>query len=233
MPKDVRKCLCCPEMQAGLCRHIHSASPDTFKLMVGSYDLDAKCTLGPGLGDGIHLMQLASGLVKLSLINAAGEEDLLDFVPAGEIGQVGNQANSAIVATALKPSRVCLLVDEVPATMVADCAKFYERLNKLRLRQTERMRTRLALLQIRNVVQRLAAFLITQASATANGSGHFHVQLAYSREDIANYLHMSPSTVSRSFTALERSGLISMDVPTRITCFNHDAWRTIRSHVGM
>jgi CRP/FNR family nitrogen fixation transcriptional regulator len=69
------------------------------------------------------------------------------------------------------------------------------------------------LLGRRSALGKIAAFLGEQADRS---SDHLLVDLAMTRQDIADYLGLTLETVSRTFTALERKAIIALPTARRI-----------------
>jgi CRP/FNR family nitrogen fixation transcriptional regulator len=77
----------------------------------------------------------------------------------------------------------------------------------------QRAQDHMLLLGRKNAQERIAAFLLDMAGRLSQQST---VELPMSRQDIADYLGLTIETVSRTFTQLERDGVISIPVSRRI-----------------
>jgi CRP/FNR family nitrogen fixation transcriptional regulator len=77
-----------------------------------------------------------------------------------------------------------------------------------------------------SATQKLAAFLLEMAERSDQET---MVELAMSRQDIADYLGLSIETVSRTLTVLDRDGLISLPFPRRVILRNRRALEKINT----
>lgn len=86
-------------------------------------------------------------------------------------------------------------------------------------------REHLLLLGRGSAAQKLAAFLLEVAAH----DGNIVVDLAMSRQDIADYLGLTIETVSRTLSQLERDGLIGLPAARRVVLKNRRALKTLNS----
>jgi CRP/FNR family transcriptional regulator, nitrogen fixation regulation protein len=76
-----------------------------------------------------------------------------------------------------------------------------------------------------SAAQKIAAFL----QEIADRDGNNVIDLAMSRQDIADYLGLTIETVSRTLSQLEREGLIGLPAARRVVLKNRRALRTLNS----
>jgi CRP-like cAMP-binding protein len=76
------------------------------------------------------------------------------------------------------------------------------------------------LLLVKSAQERVATFLLEMANRAANGAA---VELAMSRQDIADYLGLTIETVSRTLTHLEKTAAIEVPTSRRIVLRNQSA----------
>ena len=82
------------------------------------------------------------------------------------------------------------------------------------------------LLLIKSAQERVATFLLEMAQRAPAGAT---VELAMSRQDIADYLGLTIETVSRTLTLLERNAAIEVSTSRRIVLRNHSALNRLNS----
>ena len=88
------------------------------------------------------------------------------------------------------------------------------------MRSLIRAQNHMLLLGRKSALEKIATFLLDLAGRTANGDA---VDLPMSRSDIADHLGLTIETVSRSFTQLERQGVIGLPSARRVMLSNKDA----------
>jgi CRP/FNR family nitrogen fixation transcriptional regulator len=81
------------------------------------------------------------------------------------------------------------------------------------LRSLERAQDHSLVLGRRSAAQKLAAFLLEMSGRTPNGET---IELAMTRQDIADYLGLTIETVSRTLSQFERSSVIAIPSTRRI-----------------
>ena len=95
----------------------------------------------------------------------------------------------------------------------------------LTARELQRVHSHMLLL-IKSAQERVATFLLEMAQHLPAGGT---VELAMSRQDIADYLGLTIETVSRTLTQLERNAAIEVSTSRRIVLRNHSALRRLNS----
>jgi CRP/FNR family transcriptional regulator, nitrogen fixation regulation protein len=92
-------------------------------------------------------------------------------------------------------------------------------------RELQRVQAHMLLL-IKSAQERVATFLLEMADrVSAKGA----VELAMSRQDIADYLGLTIETVSRTLTQLEKTAAIEVSTARRIVLRNHSALARLNS----
>ena len=90
----------------------------------------------------------------------------------------------------------------------------------------ERMRGHALLLSRSSAAQKLASFLLEM---TQRKPADEVIELAMTRQDIADYLGLTIETVSRTLSRLERDGVIALTTSRRICLKNRAALRRLNS----
>ena len=155
-----------------------------------------------------------SGAVKTVKITEDGIEQITGFHLPGEIIGIDGLAtnlysNSAI---ALETSAVCEIpfsrLEELSAKIPNLQRRFFQVMSK-EIAEEQQLIT---MLSKNSAEERLAALLLSIAARNQNrglSAKEFHLPM--SRSDIGNYLGLTIETVSRIFTRLNKSGVITLD----------------------
>jgi CRP/FNR family transcriptional regulator len=167
------------------------------------------------------LYAVKSGCLKTYAVDAGGREHVMQFHFPGEL--VGSDAifpeRFVSSCVALSTTVVCCL----PFTGLQRLAQEIPELQNQMLRALSRdVLGTTSIAGDFTAEERLAAFLVmvsarlhrARLAATA-------LDLAMSRQDIANYLRLAPETVSRILARFQKSGLVKAD-RKHITLVNHD-----------
>jgi CRP/FNR family nitrogen fixation transcriptional regulator len=95
----------------------------------------------------------------------------------------------------------------------------------LTVRELQRMQEH-SMVLIKSAEERVAGFLLEMAARGGSGAA---VELAMSRQDIADYLGLTIETVSRTFTQFVQSGTIALETSRRIVFRNRAALSRLNS----
>ncbi len=184
-------------------------------------------TLAPGehlfrVGDRFHsLYAVRTGCLKTCAVDPNGREHVLNFHFVGEI--IGIDAifpeQHFADAIALVESSVCHL----PYRAISQFAREVPELQVQLVRALSRhVFSMTSIAGDFSAEERLAAFLImVSARHRLAGGGSTELQLAMSRQDIANYLRLATETVSRILARFQKSGLLRAN-RRQITLLNPD-----------
>jgi CRP/FNR family transcriptional regulator len=184
-------------------------------------------TLAPGehlfrVGDPFHsLYAVRTGCLKTCAVDPNGREHVLNFHFVGEI--IGIDAifpeQHFADAIALVESSVCHL----PYRAISQFAREVPELQVQLVRALSRhVFSMTSISGDFTAEERLAAFLImVGARHRLAGGGSTELQLAMSRQDIANYLRLATETVSRILARFQKSGLLRAN-RRQITLLNPD-----------
>jgi CRP/FNR family transcriptional regulator len=164
------------------------------------------------VGDPFRFMSaLESGCLKTYTVDAEGREHVMAFHFPGEVIGVDAIYPSRHMSScvALSDSRVCHLP-------FADLGRLCQEIPELQI-QVLRVLSR-DMLGASSIAgdfsakERLAGFLVMVAARLHRRSpAPTALDLAMSRQDIANYLRLAPETVSRILARLQRQGLVKAD----------------------
>ncbi len=157
---------------------------------------------------------VTSGTIKVQQTTDAGRAQVLGFRFPGEL--FGEEAiypsEYSLDALAVDDASVCRIPMQEFDELAEKIPLFQKKLIKLIGRQCYVAQRQLAACVARNSAEeRLSAFMLNVAE---RNSIHYQpgneIQLAMSRDDIANFLGLRRETLSRTLTKLQKSGLISV-----------------------
>ncbi|MCU6501267.1 Crp/Fnr family transcriptional regulator [Rugamonas sp. A1-17] len=189
-------------------------------LELTQWALGSQLTLGRGeqlfrqgeeVGGALHFVR--GGHLKLYQTCDDGMQRIIEFVRPGDwlgVDTIGEQYRHA-TAVALTDCQVDVveyrhlaeLMDEEPYS----CDLFSAMLS----REIDRQQLAAAILRSAGACQRIVMFLLQRAGPAPQApSPEMHSPLPMSRQDISDYLGLTPATVSRTLSALKRNGWISL-----------------------
>jgi CRP/FNR family transcriptional regulator len=155
-----------------------------------------------------------SGTFKSSLTLADGREQVSGFHIAGELMGLDGLASGkhASTAIALEDTDVCAIPYANLSELAAQSANLQAAMSRLMSREIVREHSLMMLLGSMNAEERLAAFLLNMSQRMkARGYSPHEFHLRMSRAEIGSYLGMKLETVSRTFSAFQRQGLLEVD----------------------
>jgi CRP/FNR family transcriptional regulator, anaerobic regulatory protein len=155
-----------------------------------------------------------SGTFKSGVTLKDGREQVTGFQMAGELLGLDGLADGkhASGASALEDGEVCAIPYAHLSELAAGSTHLQQVLSLLMSREIVREHGLMALLGTMNAEERLAAFLLNisqRLKARGYSSSEFHLRM--SRAEIGNYIGMKLETVSRTFSAFQAQGLLTVD----------------------
>lgn len=161
-----------------------------------------------------HLYEVRSGNLKSSLSLSKGHERVSGFHMAGDLIGLDGLANGHHLsdAVALEDTEVCAISYAFASELAKRMPRFQHALMQNLSREAVQDYHLLARLGSLPSTKRLAAFLLNQSqrlSARGYSPREFHLRM--SRADIASYLALTLETVCRSFSELQKSGLLEVE----------------------
>ncbi len=151
---------------------------------------------------------VVTGMVRTVKVGRDGNRIVRGFHLAGEFFGLEWTPLHASSAEAVSETRAVRCARSRLDALVASDAQIANELLSWLLRMTERAQD-LSALGRASATQKLAYFLIDLMDRVSAGRS---IALPMSRTDIGDYLGLSNETVSRTFTALRRDGLIATQV---------------------
>ena len=148
-------------------------------------------------------LTLADGREQVSGFHLAGEQLGLDGVASGKHGTT---------AVALEDTEVCAVPYANLANMTVAGSTTEHLISRLMSREIVREHSLMMLLGSMNAEERLATFLLNLAGrlkARGYSASEFHLRMT--RAEIGSHLGLKLETVSRTFSAFQKQGLLEVD----------------------
>ena len=159
----------------------------------------------------LPLFSLVDGVIRLYKLLPDGRRQIVGFALPGDLLGMTTADRHGVSADAIGPVTVCRIARVPFARFSADNLNLLRRINELVTRELNRARDHMVLLGRRSAEEKIAAFLVDWRARLAELRETTDiVPLPMSRQDIADYLGLTIETVSRTFTKLERDGVIDI-----------------------
>ena len=160
-----------------------------------------------------YLYRVAAGVVRSCLYTEDGRRQIGSFYLPGDIFGFEIAAGRTFSAEAVSDCRL-LAVRRTALRYAAERdSELCLSMLAIATRSAERPQAHVALLGRKSAVERVSGFLHALAGRQHNPSV---VELAMSRQDIADHLGLTIETVSRTMTQLQDMGAISLDGSRRV-----------------
>ena len=196
-------------------------SGDTSTPAVGSVHTYAKDEEIFAEGDrAAYVYKVLSGVVRTSKLLSDGRRQIDAFHLAGDVFGIEPGEEYRFCAESVGDCVVIAYCRASLGTLTGNDAQFAQELTMGMMRSLVRAQNHMLLLGRKSALEKIATFLLDLAGRTADGDA---VDLPMSRSDIADHLGLTIETVSRSFTHLERQGMIGLPSARRVMLSNKDA----------
>jgi CRP/FNR family transcriptional regulator, nitrogen fixation regulation protein len=163
-----------------------------------------------------YLYKVVSGAVRSYKILLDGRRQIGAFYLPGDIFGLETGEEHALSAEAVTLSKILVIKRAAVVSLAGRDIETAHQLWTLTARELRRVQTHLLLLN-KTAPERVASFLLEMAERVeAKGE----VELAMSRQDIADYLGLTIETVSRMLTQFEHASAIALPTPKRIVLLN-------------
>ena len=165
---------------------------------------------------------LTGGRAKLFSLMPDGRRQIVGFAEVGDFLGLASSESYAFTAEALGEVTLCRFPHSAIDRLVERFPRLHGRLQQEASSELVKMQARLMLLGRKTARERLASFLVEQASpccahALKDEHGPLTLPLPMSRTDIADYLGLTIETVSRTFSLFRKEGLISIRGASSVT----------------
>ncbi|MBR0712999.1 helix-turn-helix domain-containing protein [Bradyrhizobium liaoningense] len=151
------------------------------------------------------------GVMRLYKLLPDGRRQIVGFALPGDFLGMNISGRHNFSADAIGSVAVCQFAKVPFGRFIEDRPHLLRRINELAIRELTQAREHMVLLGRRSAEEKVATFLLSwrERLVPLNGPSNT-VPLPMSRQDIADYLGLTIETVSRTFTKLERDGVIEI-----------------------
>lgn len=163
-------------------------------------------------GDGAHhVYQIGTGVMRLSRMQTDGRRQVISFAFPGDVVGLPDCGRHTTECEAITECEILAhrFPDHAGPDRTLDRQQF---LLDAALQEIRRLQDHFLLIGRRLALERTAAFVTLLLDRIAEPLGRYQVvRLAMNRTDIADYLGLTPETVSRSFTELRGRRILALD----------------------
>jgi CRP/FNR family transcriptional regulator len=154
---------------------------------------------------------LLEGVMRLYKLLPDGRRQIVGFALPGDFLGMTVSGRNNFSADAIGQVEVCRFAKSSFQRFVEDKPHLLSRINELAVRELSQARDHMVLLGRRSAEEKVATFLVCWRDRLARqAKPQAILPLPMSRQDIADYLGLTIETVSRTFTKLERDGVIKI-----------------------
>lgn len=172
-----------------------------------------------------YLYKVVSGAVRTYKVLADGRRQIGAFYLPGDIFGLEASDEHAFSAEAVSDSQVLVIKRSAVMDLAARDSGVAQQLWTVTGRELQRAQDHVMLL-IKSAQERVAGFLVEMAKRAPGAST---IQLAMSRQDIADYLGLTIETISRTLTQFEKSAAIALPTSRQIEIRNRAALARLNS----
>lgn len=157
------------------------------------------------------LFNLLEGVMRLYKLLPDGRRQIVGFALPGDLLGLATSTHHSFTADAIGPVTVCRFPRASFALFIEDKPRLLRRINELMARELSQAQDHMVLLGRRSAEEKVASFVLAWRDRLARlGAATKTVPLPMGRQDIADFLGLTIETVSRTFSKLERDGLIEI-----------------------
>ena len=172
-----------------------------------------------------YLYKVVSGAVRTYKVLVDGRRQIGAFHLPGDVFGFETGDEHTFSAEAITDCKIAVVKRSAVMAVAARDNEVARQMWEITGRELRRVQEHVLLL-VKSAQERVATFLLEMANRAANGAA---VELAMSRQDIADYLGLTIETVSRTLTLLEKTAAIEVPTSRHIVLRNQSALNRLNS----
>jgi len=219
---ELNGCSCtdCPIRGLGACSPLNEAELREFHHLGRRVRFAARESVFGEQEITTSVFSVLDGVIRLYKLLPDGRRQVVRFALPGDFLGMHASDRYSFSADAIGSVTVCQYDNAPFGRFIEDKPHLLRRINELAVRELNQARDHMVLLGRRSAEGKVAAFLLgwRERLASLNDTSDT-VPLPMNRQDIADYFGSTISTVSRTFTKLERDGIIEI-IPGGIRLLN-------------
>lgn len=172
-----------------------------------------------------YLYKVVSGTIRTSKILNDGRRQIGGFYLPGDVFGLEPDSEHAYSAEAITEAKVLVIKRSTLVALATRNNEVARELWSITARELQRAQDHIMLL-VKTAQERVAAFLLEMSKRIKSTD---EINLAMSRQDIADYLGLTIETVSRTLTSLECDAAIALPTSRRIVLRNRAALHRLNS----
>ncbi|MBT5415601.1 MAG: helix-turn-helix domain-containing protein [Rhodospirillaceae bacterium] len=216
----VSPCAACPIREIAVCGALQSDELGALAEILDGIAVEAGSAIFYEGDPARHVFNVTTGAVRLSRLLPDGRRQITGFLFPGDFLGLAYDETYTYTAEPIERSALCRFPRASFETLLDGHPRMERRLLGLASNELATAQDQMVLLGRKTAREKLASFLITLSRrAERRGQGANPVHVPMTRTDIADYLGLTIETVSRTFTALRKAGLIEQlpDHAVRLT----------------
>lgn len=217
-------CCACPVRSLSVCAALDPEELNRLADIVQTLRVEPAQTIF-GEGDTADaLFNVTSGTVKLYKLLPDGRRQITGFLVSGDFLGLALNESYAYSAETVTPTSLCRFPRRRLEALLDEYPKMQRRLFSMASNELAAAQDQMLLLGRKTAKEKICSFLLMMSQrATRRGFKDNPVHVPMSRSDIADYLGLTTETVSRTFTQLKTSGVISLQEGNKVLVADMDA----------
>lgn len=172
----------------------------------------------------VALFNIVSGTIKLYKLLPDGRRQITGFLGSGDFLGLPFQETHIYSAETVTASSLCRFPRKRLEALLDDSRDLQRRLLSMMCGELAAAQEQMLLLGRKTAKEKICSFLcLLSQRAARRGHKDNPLHVPMSRTDIADYLGLTTETVSRTFTQLKTSGVISLLEGNKVLMSNIDA----------
>ncbi|HYC01713.1 MAG TPA: cyclic nucleotide-binding domain-containing protein [Azospirillaceae bacterium] len=220
---EMNPCGACPVRSLTVCAALEAEELRRLAEILQNVRFDASHTLFSEGDTADILYNVTSGTVKLYKLLPDGRRQITGFLLPGDFLGLSVNETYAYTAETVTPTTLCRFPRKKIEALLEEFPKMQKRLFSMASNELAAAQDQMLLLGRKTAKEKICSFLLL-LSQRASRRGHKEnpVHVPMSRADIADYLGLTTETVSRTFTQLKTSRVISLLEGSKVQIMDMD-----------